>query len=106
MNFLIIKSVDGLEKVCVNKTIFLFETLIAFNWAEILKLNCSQLTFLPSIVGPWILELSYIDKTEAWTLALGAWLSDLEFFSILIGLPSLVFTRTFAKSNPSEIEVA
>ena len=48
---------------------------------------------------------SYNERTEEITLELGA-KEDNALGLIKIGLPSLVLTKTFAKSKPSEIDVA
>ena len=87
---MIISLVEGLKIVEVNKAILpslISDNLCLISWS-IIPHSVSELFFK----GPFNLAESYRDKTDACTRAL----EDVPLFSILIGLPSLVFTKILA----------
>ena len=85
----------------------LLAAAISINFLLVSVSKSLQEIAFPSFLGPWTLKLSYKPKTEAFTLALALPLVVAKaLFSILIGRPSRVLTKTLAKSNPSAIVVA
>ena len=104
---LIILFVVGLANVWVNNTTLpcFFDTASRSNKTSDFKSSHEE--SCPLILGVCILLVSYKDKTDACTLALALQKSDASLLlSIFIGLPSRVFTKILAKSNPSAIAVA
>ena len=92
--------------VPVNKTTGLFAVFKAVSVAPISPSASAQEIAFPPLVGSFKRRLSsYNDNTEACTLAFVVPFASL-FGMIWMGRPSLVFTKTFAKSYPSATVVA